>query len=49
MVPGKPDEVSGVGRGGRARLGRLAKDGTEIGADRAEPLGRGEPEVDLEA
>jgi hypothetical protein len=48
VVPGKPDQVPRVRSGGRGCPDRLAEDGTEVGANRAELIGRGEPEVDLE-
>jgi hypothetical protein len=48
VVPGKADQLAGVGEGCRGGQGRLAEDGREARATRAEPVGRGEPEVDLQ-
>src|SRR6266542_4178291 len=49
VVPRKPDDVSGVRPTGLGPLDRLAEDNAEVRATRAEPTGRGEPQVDLEA
>jgi hypothetical protein len=48
VVPGKADQMPWIREERRGGRGRLAEGRTEVRAYRAEPVGRGEPEVDLE-
>ena len=49
VLPGQPDQVPRVSKGCWGCLDRLPEDRTKVGANRTEPTGRCEPEVDLEA